>query len=78
MDNSDKTLLAFLVGASLGTLTGLLLAPTPGDKARKKINQTANDVLYDMEDAWEVNAEKLKDLADTAFHELEKYGKKVG
>ena len=76
MDNSDKTLLAFLIGASLGTLTGLLLAPTAGNRTRKKINQTANDVLYDMEDAWEVNAEKLKDLADTAIHELEKYGKK--
>ena len=78
MDNSDKTLFAFLLGAVVGTFTGLLLAPTTGDKTRKKINRTANDVLYDMEDAWEVNAEKLKDLADMAIHELEKYGKKGG
>ena len=78
MDTSDKTLFAFLLGAVVGTFTGLLLAPTTGDKTRKKINQTANDVLYDVEDSWEVNAEKLKDLADIAIHELEKYGKKIG
>ena len=78
MDHSDKTLFAFLLGAVVGTFTGLLLAPTTGDKTRKKINQTADDVRYDVEDAWEVNAEKLKDLADTVVHALEKYGKKVG
>ena len=77
MDNSDKTLLVFLLGAVVGTFTGLLIAPTAGDKTRKKINRTANDVLYDAEDAWEANAKKLKDLADLAIHELEKYGKKI-
>ena len=78
MDTSDRTLFAFLFGAVVGTFTGLLLAPNTGDKTRKKINQTANDVLYDVEDTWETNAEKLKDLADIAIQELEKYGKKIG
>ncbi len=77
MDNTDKTILAFIMGAFTGALTGLLLAPTSGDRTRRKLNQTANNVLYDMEDAWEVNADKALDLADTAAHELEKYGKKL-
>ena len=77
MDNSDKTLIAFLLGAAAGALTGLLLAPTSGDKARQKINKTATDTLYDVEDAWEGRTEKLKDLADIAIQELEKYSKKM-
>lgn len=77
MDHSDKTILAFMLGALTGALTGLLMAPGSGDTTRKKINRTANNVLYDMEDAWEVNADKARDLADTAVHELEKYSKKL-
>lgn len=78
MDHTDKTILAFIVGALTGALTGLLLAPTAGEKTRRKIGRTASDVLYDIEDAWEVNADKVLDLADTAAHELEKYSKKLG
>ena len=77
MDHTDKTILAFILGAMTGALTGLLLAPTPGDKTRRKISKTASNVLYDMEDAWEVNADKALDFADTTVHELEKYSKKL-
>lgn len=78
MNSSDKTFLAFLFGAVAGTFTGLLLAPTPGSKTRRRINRTAGDVLYDVEDAWEMNVEKVKDLADTTLHTLKKYRKKAG
>lgn len=77
MENSDKTLLAFLLGAATGALTALLLAPTSGDKTRQRINKTASDTLYDAEDVWESNAERLKDLADMAINELEKYSKRI-
>ncbi|MEQ9437985.1 MAG: YtxH domain-containing protein [Cyclobacteriaceae bacterium] len=77
MDNSEKTLIAFLVGAIAGTMAGLLVAPNSGQKTRKKLNKSANDVLYDLEDAWEESAERIKDLADTAVEELEKYSKKL-
>lgn len=78
MDNTGKTLAAMLVGAAAGALTGLLLAPESGDKTRKKLNKTANDILYDLEDAWEASAEKVKELADNAVEEVEKYSKKLG
>lgn len=77
MDNTDKTILAFVLGTLTGTLTGLLLAPESGEQIRRKINRTANDVLYDMEDAWEVNADKARDFTDTAMHELGVYRKKL-
>ena len=77
MDNSDKTLLAFMLGAVTGAFTALLLAPTSGDKTRRKITETASDTLYDVEDAWESNSEKLKDLADIAINTLERYSKRI-
>lgn len=78
MDNTGKTLAALLIGAAAGALAGLLLAPESGDKTRKKLNRTANDILYDLEDAWEASAEKIKELADEAVEEIEKYSKKLG
>nr|WKN38167.1 YtxH domain-containing protein [Tunicatimonas sp. TK19036] len=77
MDNSGKTLVAFLLGAIAGTMAGLLVAPNSGQKTRKRLNKSANDVLYDLEDAWEESAERIKDLADSAVDELEKYSKKL-
>lgn len=77
MDNTGKTIAALLVGAVAGALTGLLMAPESGDKTRKKLNKTANDILYDLEDAWEASAEKVKELADNAVAEIEKYSKKL-
>ncbi len=78
MDNTGKTIAALIAGAVAGALTGLFLAPESGDKTRKKLNKTANDILYDLEDAWESSAEKIKELADEAVAEIEKYSKKLG
>lgn len=77
MDNTGKTFAAFLIGAAAGTLTGLLLAPENGSKTRTKLNEKVNDVLYDLEDAWEASAEKIKDMVDVAMEELEKYSKEA-
>ncbi len=77
MDNTGKTFAAFLMGAAAGTLAGLLLAPESGNKVRTKLSKTANDVLYDLEDAWESSAEKLKDVVDEALEELEKISKEA-
>lgn len=77
MEDSDKTLIAFMLGAVAGAFTALLLAPTSGEKTRQKINKTAGDTLYEVEDAWEEKAEKIKDFADIAIHQLEKYSKKL-
>lgn len=78
MDNTGKTFAAFLIGAAAGTLAGLILAPESGNKTRTKLNKTANDVLYDLEDAWEAGAEKIKEIVDDAIGELEKYSKEAG
>lgn len=77
MDTFDKTTLAFLLGATTGALTGLLLAPNSGKQIRHQISEAAHNVLYDAENAWEDNSERVKDITDTVVHELESYRKKI-
>ena len=77
MDTFDKTTLAFLLGATTGALTGLLLAPNSGKQIRHKISEAAHDVLYDAENAWEDGSERIKGIADTVVHELDSYQKKI-
>lgn len=77
MDNSGKVISALLIGAAAGAIAGLLLAPESGDKTRRKLNKSAKDMLDDLEDAWEDSAERIKDLADSAVEEIEKYNKKI-
>ncbi|MEK6481610.1 YtxH domain-containing protein [Catalinimonas sp. 4WD22] len=77
MDNSGKVISALLIGAAAGAIAGLLLAPESGDKTRRKLNKSAKNMLDDLEDAWEDSAERIKDLADSAVEEIEKYNKKI-
>lgn len=77
MDNSGKTIAAFIFGLAAGALLGLTIAPTNGKKTRDKINESANDAFYDLEDMWEEGADRIKGLAETAIEELEKYSKKM-
>lgn len=77
MDNSSKALIAFAAGVAAGALLGLTIAPSSGKKTRKQLNESANDVLYDLEDAWEESAERIKELANSAVEELERYSKKL-
>lgn len=77
MDNTGKVLAALLVGAAAGAIVGLLMAPESGSTTRSKIGKTAEDLADELEDAWEDGAEKIKDLADEAIAEIEKYSRKV-
>jgi len=77
MDSTGKVIAALLVGAAVGAMAGLLVAPDSGTKTRRKLSKTADDLLEDLEDAWEEGAEKIKELADEAVAEVEKYNKKV-
>ena len=75
MNRSEKTLLAFLVGAAVGGMAGLLFAPAKGKKTRKKLAQKATELKDELSE--NLDSDKIKSLANTALTEVEKYGKKL-
>ena len=75
MNRSEKTLLAFLMGAAAGITAGFLFAPEKGKKTRKKIRNKANEITGDLKQ--NIDREKIKDLANSAITEVEKYGQKL-
>lgn len=77
MDNTDKTLIAFLAGAAAGAITGLLLAPESGDKTRKKLAKNVDQLKDELETTWDKTALKISDLTDSVLDDLDKYSKKV-
>lgn len=77
MDKSEKTIIAFVAGAVAGALAGLLLAPEEGEKTRKKLSKKANELADDLEQSWEINARKFKEITDSALIEVEKYSKEI-
>ena len=57
MSSAGKFLVGFTVGAALGAITGILLAPKSGEETREMIADTAKEVL-DKTD------EKVKDIQE--------------
>lgn len=51
MNDSFKTMLAFIGGAAAGAAIGILLAPDKGSETRKKILSKAKDLGDDLSDA---------------------------
>ena len=68
-----KFLAGFTIGAALGAITGILLAPKSGEETREMLSDTAKEVL-------EKTDEKLKniqDKAETVVSELQKKGDEI-
>ena len=48
-ETTGKVLAGFALGALVGTLTGLLLAPATGNRTRKNINKKAKRLVKQLE-----------------------------
>lgn len=77
MDNTEKTLIAFLAGAAAGALTGLLLAPDTGEKTRKRLGKNVDRFKDELETTWDKTALKISDLTDSVLSDLDQYSKKI-
>lgn len=71
MDNSNRTLFAFLAGAAAGVAIGMLMAPDNGRATRDKLSRQADSLMNDLEDQWEVGFQKIRELTDNALEEAE-------
>ena len=70
MSSSSDTLLAFLVGATMGGVAALLLAPDKGEVTRKKLNKgiaelqkRGEGVYEDADKAIDKKTDEIKKLA---------------
>ncbi|WP_017731194.1 YtxH domain-containing protein [Nafulsella turpanensis] len=72
MNNSDKSLFAFLAGTAAGIAIGMLMAPDSGRMTRDKLSRQADALVNDLEDQWEVGFEKIRDLTNSALAEAER------
>ena len=48
MNTNGKIVLGFLLGATIGTVTALLLAPTTGLRTRKNVNRKAKKLVKQL------------------------------
>jgi gas vesicle protein len=75
MSNKNGNLLAFIVGAAVGAIAGVLLAPDSGANTRKKLKKTLGDLQEkgaEMVDEVEQNLRaKTHDLAGEAHDRVE-------
>lgn len=78
MNKSERSFWAFIAGAAAGAVVGLLLAPESGNETRKKLSKKAGNLASELEESWETNSKRFKELTDAALSEVEKYSKQIG
>jgi gas vesicle protein len=62
MNNSDKTIAAFVAGAAIGAAFGILFAPAKGSKTRQKLKSEGQKVVESLEQKMMQAKEKLDSL----------------
>jgi gas vesicle protein len=64
--SSKKTLLAFVAGASVGALAGILLAPDKGTETRKKISSKTGDLADSVKSSFSDFIDQVKGVYNKA------------
>ncbi|MBR1943281.1 YtxH domain-containing protein [bacterium] len=68
-----KFLVGFTIGAALGAVTGILLAPKSGEETREMLSDTAKDIL----DKTDAKVKDIQDKAEAVVSELQKKGDEI-
>lgn len=65
LNNSGKLVSALLIGAAVGGLIGILIAPDKGSKTRKKITSKRDDLKDSVKELFGEFADKFKKDIET-------------
>jgi gas vesicle protein len=71
MSNKTDNLLAFVLGAAIGAVAGVLLAPDSGANTRKKIKKTITDLQERGSDAFDEVERTLHDKTQNLVGEAQ-------
>lgn len=77
MRDSGKIFGALLLGAAAGAALGLLFAPEKGSEMRKKIMETGDDLISELNDKIEEGKKALSDLKDKAMNKVMEKGEEL-
>jgi gas vesicle protein len=75
--SSSKVLLGFVVGAAVGAVAGLLLAPDKGSNTRKKFADKAGDWSDAAKETFNGIIDGVKNAYSSARDEMEEYADDV-
>lgn len=64
MKNTDGIIIAFVAGAALGALAGVLFAPRKGSKTREMLREEGQKMVDNLVDRFDETLEKLSNLKD--------------
>ncbi len=62
-----------IVGAAIGAITGLLMAPEPGEETRKKVSDKTKEIQDDLLDRFD----DLKDNVNEILDEVKDKGSQI-
>ncbi len=71
MKDNSNLIIAFVAGAALGTLAGILFAPHKGTKTRRIINEEGRRVAENFRNQVDEGLEKLSGLKDDIMKAVE-------
>ena len=74
-DNTKNVLQGLLIGASLGVLAGILLAPSSGKDTRRKISDSTKDLKTKVGSQLEDTMNKASQYAESTIANLKKTAK---
>ena len=75
MKTTPKIIGGFLLGAAVGTITGILLAPESGRKTRKKLAEESKRLTGQFADNISESLHSVKDKYNQKLDEFAKSGK---
>lgn len=77
MSNSLKVFGSFLLGAAVGTVTGVLIAPDDGKKTRKMLAKKSEDIKRELTDTLNKSMDSFRQTYNTRVDEYTKSGHKT-
>ncbi len=76
MSRASSVTLSFLVGAGLGVIVGILIAPKAGDETREDVKEKLNTMKVKVDDLYEKSLEKTNEIVSKSEGLIEKGKKK--